>query len=826
MNQVIASPSAGTVPPETSGLRTRFRGPSSSDSATAPTAPVARKYAGTLLTPGPEKGGWIAALGIAVVFATVVEWLSLVAPVPMGGDTGTWTALSYPFIGYPHPSEIVPFGYPPLLFPLLGFFVQVGGGPLVGARIYLAFVTLLLGLSTYVLGRSLFQFRVTALLAEALLFATVPFDRLFFFGGYPTLLALVFMNLALAFGVRYIRARQPIHAVYFWVATAATLLTHEFIGLALVVTLAGMSLFLLIKRQFPWSIVGSRAGAASAAFASLAVGAFYVGVRIAHVPQNNYLATNVLAHTRFAISAVLYPLRVQAFGGVIGYHLIKTASGSFAIATATALVIFFVMLAAAIYRPKYLTPSWIVVGSAILAVLAMAIGGWILNIYTDYRRFAYALYLPYILAGLLAFDTVFRWCSAPLDHSTTAVPPASEVSASSRSRLRRDSSARSRAPALTSIVAVCGAAIVIVAGGVYTYPGLVSFQHQYTGSLHSWQYVHAMESISDSGIPGSVLSLSGGATLHWTFAMTNRNVYSPTIVSGFVFKQSRVIDDQLAYFPFHYVLATSNGVQYVAIPGNTSEFFTGSPVFGALRFGTPTSIFTFPPDAFIVTLADGTVVPAYTAGGPLPSIMVTSGAVPSLVIRYVTPYYTLNVTSTSVPGGTTYVNSSASATTTVGLRELSTGIRQLPGFTNSPKTSVSGNSFVFNIGQSTFRSVITSGTVMAPATVALGSASVVNPASVNLKLDSLSTNPVGGSTNLSISTTLTVPASNSLGSDIPTVLSSAAILNNWDVRFVVLNNITRPLEQSIQQFFVLEFGATVYFQQSPWEVLLLPQPVP
>ena len=114
-----------------------------------------------------------------------MEYLYLIAPVPLGGDTETWTALSYPFIFYPHPSEIVHSGYPPGLFPLLGFFVLLGGGPLVGPRIYLGFAIVMLGLSTYVVGRSLFHFRISALLVEALLFATVPSTGCSSLGAIP-----------------------------------------------------------------------------------------------------------------------------------------------------------------------------------------------------------------------------------------------------------------------------------------------------------------------------------------------------------------------------------------------------------------------------------------------------------------------------------------------------------------------------------------------------------------------------------------------------------------------------------------------------------------
>ncbi len=355
---------------------------------------------------------------------------------------------------------------------------------------------------------------------------------------------------------------------------------------------------------------------------------------------------------------------------------------------------------------------------------------------------------------------------------------------------------------------------------MFTYPGLTEFQQQYTGPLHSWAYVHAMEAISNSGLPGSVLSLSGGATLHWTFAMTDRNVYSPTIVSGFVFKQSRVIDDQLAYFPFHSWTAVSNGVEYVSVPGNTSEFFYGAPVLGALRFGTPTPILEFPPDGFVVTLANGSAVPAYSPGGPIPSITVVNGSVPSIVIRYVTSDFVLTVTSTTSTGGVTYVNSTATATGSAGLKSLASQIRQVQGVTIRPKLAApNASSFVWNVGLTPYRSVIASGAVAPPGTVALRNA-------FSLDLARTSTNIFNGSPALSLSVSFQVPGANSLGSTLPALLDSAAILQNWNVRFVLLNNITRATERATEVFLEQEFGATPYFGEGQWEVLLLPENLP
>ena len=801
----------------------------SGDGSTPPPTPTGQgsfnEYTGTLLTPHPELSGWLASFGIALAFAAIVEWLSLVAPLPLGGDSGTWTALSYPFIFYPHSSQIVPFGYPPGLFPVLGFFVLLGG-PLLGPRLYLGFVTVLLGLSTYVLGRSLFRFRVSAVLAEALLFASIPFDRIFFFGGYPTLLALVFSNLALAFGVRYVRGKRPTHLVFFWLATGATLLTHEFVGLALVVTLVIAGFFLLLKRQLPRTIILSRAGIAGASVAALGVGAYYLGTRFAHVAQNNYLGTNSLAHGKTAIYAVLYPLHLCTFGGIFGHNLIHSPVGSFEVAVATAGVLFFAMVALAAFKPKYLTSSVIIVGASILAVLGMAIGGWVLNIFTDYRRFAYSLYLPFLLMGLLAYDTVIHWSTPPerespstLGNHVPAVRASRPPAVATAPGLRR----RRGRPVLAPVFAIAGAAVVLVAGLAYGYPGLVHYQKQYTGSLHSQAYVDAMNAIQKSGLSGSILSLSGGATQHWTFAMSGRAVYSPTIVSGFLFKKSRIAEDQLAFFPFNYRTSVSNGLNFASVTGNVSDFFDGAPVYGTLKSGTPTPVFLFPPQGFTVTLANssGVPVPAFVPGTRVPSITVESGPPAQMDIHFVAPGYNLTVTSTLVPGGPTFINATAQATGPAGLINLKAGIRPVPGIHIRTIPAVTGNSFVFTYANVNDSTLTTDGVVAPPGTVEL-------PPSLSadkFEFGAAGTNSILGSHVITLSIELTTPGANSFGSPIPPVITTPNVLNNWQTRFVLFNNYTRQAQKYLIAYFEQEYRATVLFLEGQWVVLLLPSPV-
>lgn len=797
--------------------------PPSSDTVAALGGPT-----GTLLAAAPEWPGWTASLVMSALLVGVIELLAAQAPVPPGGDSGTWTALSYPYILYPHPSQIVAFGYPPLLFPLLGFLVQIGGGPLVGARLFMGLVGFLLGSSTYVLGRSLFRRRVSALLAQGFLFVTTPFLRLFFFGGYPTLLAMVFMNLALAFGLRYLRARRPAYIAIFWLATGAALLTHEFVGLALTVTLAIFGFFLLLRRRLPAAVAFSRAGVASMAVAVAGVAAFYLGSRLAKIPQNNYLAQSAAAHLRFPLSPVLYPLHIQSLGGVLGFHLIKTPEGSFLIAVGLVLLLFVGLLAVAWRRPRWLTLSVLVVASSILAVLVMAVGGWTLFIFTDYKRFAYSLYLPFLLAGLLAFDTVFHWCSpvaSPGPASVSVRRGRPGLHASARGTLPRP---RSRAPpgsSLTNVIAVAGAAILLSSGSLIVYPGLVAYEAKYSGPSHSQAYLDALNAILRSNLAGNILSTSAGAAGHWTIALTDRNVYAPAIPSGFVFKTGKIRGDQLAFFTLHDRYVVSNGLTFAAIPGNSSLFFAASPAYGALRIGYPTPIIGVTPEALQVTFVNGTTVHAYNPGALVPTVQVVNASNPELIVAYGGPGFTLAVTTTELPGTDAQINVSAHATGAVNLRALTAGLRPAPGISTSPRVTQNGSSFTWSPRISGYQSMLTYGSAAPPAQVLVTGASASSPLGSSVKLDLSSPSLVTGSAWLNLSLHLSTPGAIDLASPLPRVILAPQVLAYWNVRFVLVSNITRASQLSEILYLQTEYGATELFKGGIWEVLLLPQTI-
>ena len=148
---------------------------------------------------------------IGLVAAGLLERAMAAFPIPAGGDPGQWTSTSYAYVGLPYPTCDRPWAVPTAPVPPARRPRPPRGGADRGAKAYVAVVAVLIGLSTYFLARSLTRRRSTALIAEAIVLLNPTFLQMFFWGFYPNLLGLVFLNLTLAFFVR-VHSVPPSHA--------------------------------------------------------------------------------------------------------------------------------------------------------------------------------------------------------------------------------------------------------------------------------------------------------------------------------------------------------------------------------------------------------------------------------------------------------------------------------------------------------------------------------------------------------------------------------------------------------------------------------------
>ncbi|MCI4322364.1 MAG: hypothetical protein L3K05_08685, partial [Thermoplasmata archaeon] len=182
-------------------------------------------------------GYWIAATIISLVAAVALLEAFRTSAVPPGGDPGNWVATALAFVGRPYPSQIIPLGYPPLTFPLLGVAVLVAG-PIGGVDLYAAGLMLAFGLSLAALAATLLRSRVVALAVVAFVLANPGLLAMFFWGAYPNLLGFAFLNLALVGFLRAAHGHPSSGSAQFWVFATLTVLTHSLAGAVLLGTVA------------------------------------------------------------------------------------------------------------------------------------------------------------------------------------------------------------------------------------------------------------------------------------------------------------------------------------------------------------------------------------------------------------------------------------------------------------------------------------------------------------------------------------------------------------------------------------------------------------
>ncbi|MCI4356091.1 MAG: hypothetical protein L3K18_02960, partial [Thermoplasmata archaeon] len=342
---------------------------------------------------------WVGASFLSLVAAIALVEAFHSAAVPPGGDPGNWVATALAYVGRPYPSQIVPLGYPPVTFPLLGAAVVLAG-PIGGVDVYAAGVMVAFGLSLAGLAATVLRSRVVALAVVAFVLANPALLAMFFWGAYPNLLGFAFLNLALVGFLRSSQGHPSSGAAQFWVFASLTVLTHSLAGAVLVGTVA---VALALGRFVPlpaWrslltrardgtlesprlaahALLDSRGGRAGLLLFVGLIGGYYLGTFLAGVPHPGYLASASAGFGIASLTGVLTPL----LPGVILPIPIVVALLVLA-ALAGALVF-------AVVRDR--SPGWLTAPAVVLLAWPVAITLLILlgvaaKVTTDYRRFGY-----------------------------------------------------------------------------------------------------------------------------------------------------------------------------------------------------------------------------------------------------------------------------------------------------------------------------------------------------------------------------------------------------------------------------------------------------
>ena len=756
----------------------------------------------------------LVALGIALGFASLWLWIVRVEPVPPGGDPSTWILTSYPFVGLPTTAGVQPLAYPPLAFPFVGLAVVLGHGPLLGGRIYMAASIVVLGLACFMLNRSLLERPSLALLGEGLLLGEPDFQQLYYFGGYPNIFALIFLVLALAFLLRFLRSRRPAHLFWFWVATTACLLSHSLTGVVLVAILAFLAAGLFIAGRLPRTLVLSRAGLAGVAVFVIGVGGYYLGTYFASVDHPTYFDASPTTTKPQLLPTVLRPFYLTTpVRWVTGAPAFLSSDQALAIVVGATFGILAAIGLTWRWRPDWLTTPWLALAGWFLALFVATLGAYVLSIPIDYRRLPYFLYGPAILAALFPLDwAISEW----LTRDWTAwlarraarhrrPPPTMPL----RWRTRVD-------PTLTlGALAVLGAVAALS-----TTPSGVGYESYYTLYAHDDQFLTAVNAIADSGIAGNLLATTAYVA-HWPSTITDtRTTYVPALSNGNAYATAHVADGETTSITLAGRYTVTNTLVGATVPGVAAGDFNSSPIVGAFAGNIYQPLFQMPSASMTVNLSDGAQYFVAPPGGGAPPIHATDGG---FGYSFVFP----------VPGAVVLENVTAIPSTdevSISLDAQANGSAPLVESLQARFTSVplvAGN-LTAGVGLGTFvwsadtrnGNFSTYGSV-APAT-ALGRLIGFNstPGAAPAVLLRMNASVAGGSPVLGVAITLATPAAYN---EIPAIgpwLDSAQVWDGWSVRFLLDYSQVATLRISTS-YLQSEYHAALYVSSGPWSVYLL-----
>jgi hypothetical protein len=781
---------------------------------------------GGFLGPVQREWPWLVVAGlIAVLAAIAFEIAAAIAPIPPGGDEGTWLLLSYPYVGLPAPSQTPLLSYPPASFPLLGLSVIAAGGPLAGARLFAGATIVLLGVSFYWFSRSLYRYPVVALLTEGAFFVQPDFQQLYYFGSYPNMFGLAFFFLAFAYALRFLRSRRPSHLALFWAFATVAALSHALVAVVLVAVLGILAIALLAARRLPRELFTSRAGQVGLGVFSVTSVAYYAGVHYLGYNPPNYLTAGpiAVAKSTLALPSVLKAFYLENIAAFV-------RGGGFTLGTNDALTILWEMVIALLIAlvllrlaaRRWFTPRVVVLFAYFLAVLGLALLTWYAGLAADYRRFSYFLFPATLLVVGFGADLAFERILHPTPfHGLPSPPPPSPVPATGWRRRLPDR----RTTVVIAFVAL-GVVGLVICADLFTYPNAQGFASFFTKTGHDPAFVAAMHAISTSGIPGSILSVTPVVD-RWPSTLTGRDLYEARPPTGYTYSAANLIQDELSFLASTSRFTVTDGFEAAAIQGTNPAFFNASPTYSLYTLGVQRSVFQVAPQNIFASVGGGPSQPVYIRGGPIHPVFLTpaSPANGTITIWFNASAVHVEETIAATAGsnGVT-IGFVAEANGTANVTQLRVRLTSATSSFNNA-TALSPTSFDWftntTNGNFTTDSLITtpSNLTVVPAPTAAGPNGVVT----------IVTNATTrtGARQLDLAFRSWTIGSSNTANGVSGFYSAPQLWSSWNVRFALLwtgSNASGPIANA---YLTTEYGASGFFAEGTWIILLLPtNPLP
>lgn len=782
-----------------------------------------------------ETIGWLLALAITFGVAAWVYWIQLEFVIPPGGDPGNWISISYAYIGGQYPGQVNPYGYPPLLFPLLGGLVLLTGGPLAAGHLAIPVLISLLGLTLYALCRTMLRSVIVSVAFLAILLLDPSFMALFFWGAEPNLLAFSFANLAFI-GLLWTARGRLVGPLVFWVFAAATVLSHSLVGLALAATvgvLLILALFLPLRRSSgvpsarpgpkeddPGRILGSLFFSSRGLLGFLVfvatVGGWYVLTFALQIPHPGYFNPG----TAGSIAASYGNL----FRNVLpGLHL--PAVSVYDLLVLSEIILLTGYAFAVRLRANWVSTSVLLVVCSWMGVAGLAIIGWLLKVSTDYHRFGFLLVIP---SGLgLAYLTDRLWLTpgrrrtpAPAPAPAEVETPASLEERALRFRLRPSRVGRSLGTSVL-LTFVCALLLLTV-----TAPSFDRFEKEFGGTGHSQSFLDALNAVDGSGLPGSVLTVKGD--LKWTWAVTHRTAYAPRPGDAFLFYPAQVRDSALAYYALTSHYAVTNGYVSASLRSVNPAFSTGMPDYAVYQAGGLAQTLRVDPAQTVVTLRNSSTGALYTEGLALPPSFVAPavpGAPGELV--YAEPGFTLTESMTAPVGEPTlFLNVTVVPTGADVPVYLTEVLASPPYLAATVQPNVVAGSFIWLTSNIRYRGLVTYGSVSPVGSLAGLSDYYPPEGGAAVVLNFTPASPT--SLDLVGSLELSTPAASSAIPELPWEVVTPQVWSTLGVRFIIFPNqpeftlYAGAVIADESAYLTEEFGCSVYYENPDWVVLLVP----
>jgi hypothetical protein len=786
-----------------------------------PTSDRPRRPDGLLTAPGPDLLALGVALLMAVVAAAVFEHFALMAPVPPGGDEGTWLLNAYPYVGLGGTGQAPILDYPPASFPFLGLAVRITGSPLSGADLFAGATIIAIGVSFYELALSMVELRVVALLAEAAFFVQPDFQQLYYFGSYPNMFGLIFFFLALALGLRFLRSRRPLHLGLFWATGAVAVLSHALVAILLVEILVLVCVALLIYRRLPREFFGGVGLAGLAVFLGSGIGYYAVVPRLGFSPPN-YITSSVLTASRSTsnLPSVLKPFYLEAISSAVrGSGFPLTATLTLQLLWGASLAIVAAVLVIRWWAPRLMTHRVLILAAWFLAMFLLALGTYYVGITTDYRRFAYMLYPTTILGGAFAGDLALTYLlRRPRPRGEPGLPP---VVRGRRPlppwRWRR----WTRPQVLVSVIAAVVALLLLFSAYTYTVPGAQAFEAYFSGPGHDANFVSAMQAISNSPLSGSIYSASSLVD-RWPSTLTERSVYEARAPTGYTYTPENLIEDELGNLLIDRQYTVTNGLVAASIPALDLAYFNSSLIYSLDSYGVPRQVYEVPPGSVTVTLAGGSATPAFgKTASSIPQIIAPANAsVPTMELRYNDTGFFLLETITTPPGTSSMiVTFAATATGKAGVVAVSAKLSASSG-NYDPVNQTGPASFTW-FTNTTSGNYTSYGSAASGASItSLLPANNVTGKGGNIVLANTSS-ASNGTPTLALTITTSTPTASNTVTGFVGYITGNAILSEWAVRFILLYNSALSTGPQAAAFFGTVYGAVPFVQYGEWRVLVL-----